>query len=86
MTNVCAVASIKKEGDFCISQNGHEFSYVQFCQNFGTCSVKIHTAPADVLNSIWQWNGDYENPVIRPSIGCDVAPRCGKHITIGETK
>jgi hypothetical protein len=84
MSNVSTYLAIKKEGDFCITQTGTKFNFIQFCPKFGICDIQIHQKPADDKKAIWNWNGNYEKPVIRPSIGCDVAPRCGKHVTIGQ--
>lgn len=83
MSNVSTIYAIKKEGDFCITQYGDKFNFIQFCPKYGTCSMQIHKAAAEQKLAIWNWNGSYENPIIRPSIGCDAPPRCGKHITIG---
>lgn len=78
MTNVGCLEAIKKEGDFIITTYPTKTELIQFCPKLGTCAVMISKEAAK--HPIWQWNGDYENPSINPSIGCD--SKCGKHITI----
>jgi hypothetical protein len=56
--------------------------FVQHCQKYGVCMIKVHQAPPDHGTATWQWDGNWEEPTIHPSIGCDNAPRCGAHRTI----
>ena len=59
-----------------------QIQFAQHCPKFGVCLIKVHQAPRDQSTATWWWNGSYEAPTIRPSIGCDNAPRCGAHRTI----
>jgi hypothetical protein len=81
MTNVSTPYAIKKEGDFCITTAPNKTSFIQFCPRLGTCSVEIKKEAA--VHPVWHWNGDYENPTISPSIGCETKGICcPKHINV----
>lgn len=59
------------------------------CPRTGVCFQHVHQAPAGDLPHarVWEWNGDWDNPTLKPSIGCDdLTTRCGQHmvITAGE--
>lgn len=59
------------------------------CPKRGVCEVPVHRGAAyeDAQRGrVWQWEGPEDAPTIKPSIGCDHAPRCGQHrvITNGE--
>ena len=56
--------------------------FAMYCPKFGVCLTKIHHGPPDAENAIWQWDGHWESPSIVPSIGCDLAPRCGQHTSV----
>lgn len=57
-----------------------EIQLAMHCPKYGVCMIPIHTA--EPVHPVWQWDGNWESPTIRPSIGCDNAPRCGAHRTI----
>lgn len=55
------------------------------CPKFGVCRVPVSRQPAHddpQRGRVWQWEGDELAPTIRPSVGCDNAPRCGQHRVI----
>lgn len=57
------------------------------CPKFGVCRVPVSRLPAHddpQRGRVWQWDGDELAPTIRPSVGCDDAPRCGQHRVITE--
>jgi Family of unknown function (DUF6527) len=74
---------IEQPGDFGYRLDGDQsIEFVMYCPRFGVCYTKIHRATADASLAIWEWDGNFESPTIIPSIGCDIAPRCGQHVTI----
>lgn len=67
------------------------------CPRTGTCMQYVREAPKDAAGNHlmdkgygddakqrwWAWNGDFENPTLHPSIGCDdLRTRCGQHMVI----
>ena len=55
------------------------------CPKFGRCEVPVTSGPAcedSVRGRLWHWEGDEMAPTVTPSVGCDVAPRCGQHRVI----
>jgi hypothetical protein len=77
---------IEQPGDFGYKRHGESWELARYCPKYGVCFIKIHQAPADQSTATWCWDGNVERPTISPSIGCDAAPRCGRHdvITAGE--
>lgn len=73
---------IEKDGDFGYRIDGDQWTFAQFCPKFGVCLIKIQVGEPNQANAIWGWDGDIEHPTIKPSIGCDLAPRCGRHKTV----
>lgn len=53
---------------------------------YGECSVSLTRGDPDYVKRIHGWDGNFDAPTIKPSIGCDIKPRCGWHgiITAGE--
>ncbi len=45
----------------------------------GACAVAIIRGPMSEIPHLHGWDGDMIEPTITPSIGCDLAPRCGWH-------
>jgi len=43
------------------------------------CGVALVKGAPDADKKLHGWNGNFEAPTITPSIGCDLAPRCGWH-------
>ena len=77
------------EFGFSVDQQGKPIG-IQFCcrgpraKEGNVCTVGIVRGPPESPNH--GWNGNWDEPTITPSIGCDVSPRCGWHgsITKGE--
>lgn len=44
----------------------------------GECRWPLWSHPAQ--GTVWQWDGNVQNPTIRPSIACNGG--CGRHFTI----
>lgn len=59
---------------------------VLHCPRAGTCSqwVRENVAHGDADGRrYWNWDGNWERPTIKPSIGCDdLSTRCGQHMVI----
>lgn len=83
---VGAYNHLKKDGDFAYRVDvidGHEhWQLALWCPKYKVCLTRIHRAPADRASATWEWDGNIEKPTITPSIGCDDAPRCGRHSVI----
>jgi hypothetical protein len=64
--------------------NEYELSFVNPSCKFNRCSIRIRIG--EQREPIFGWDGNYQEPTITPSIGCD--HRCGWHgfITNGEIK
>lgn len=75
---------IEKPGDFAYRIDGADWQLAMHCPKFKVCYIPVHQAPAGdtPLRRMWQWDGNEAEPTITPSIGCDLAPRCGAHRTI----
>lgn len=77
---------VVQEGDFgwvVTYPNGYEtWSLCVFCPKFRGCLTPVHREAADDKKHVWNWDGNVEEPTISPSIGCDQAPRCGRHMSI----
>jgi Family of unknown function (DUF6527) len=76
---------IEVPGDFGYRVDNGRWEIALYCPKYGTCRQKIHRAPAvadDPTGPVWEWDGRIETPTIKPSIGCDVSPRCGQHMVI----
>lgn len=55
------------------------------CPKKSWCEVPVTLGEAytdPIRGLVWGWNGNVERPTITPSIGCDIAPRCGQHRVI----
>ena len=55
------------------------------CPKKSYCEVPVHRGPPSEdgpRGRVWQWEGPEDAPTIKPSIGCDFAPRCGQHRVI----
>ena len=59
-----------------------QVEFAMHCRKFGVCLIRVHQAPPDEATATWQWDGNWEAPTIRPSIGCDGQLRCGSHRTV----
>lgn len=59
---------------------------VLYCPRSGTCAHYVReNVPASDADGrrYWQWDGNWENPTIEPSIRCnDLQRRCGQRMTI----
>jgi hypothetical protein len=90
---------IERPGDFGwrmrhpeVDERGHptgtpgSIEIVLFCPRAGTCAQYVRqNVPAGDADGrrYWQWDGNWEQPTIAPSIGCDdLNTRCGQHMTI----
>lgn len=73
---------IKNPGDFAYRTEGGRRYLAMHCPKFDMCLIRIHQDAPDQANAIWNWDGNEAEPTIVPSIGCDIAPRCGQHRTI----
>lgn len=59
---------------------------VLYCPRSGTCALHVRqNVPAGDADNrrYWEWDGNWEQPTIKPSIGCDdLSTRCGQHMNI----
>ncbi len=77
----------KDEFGFHVDRNGEPIDITFMCPNRNAeCFVRIQRGEPDPANGKHGWDGDRTEPTIKPSIGCNQAPRCGwhGHITKGE--
>lgn len=79
---VGAYHQIASDGDFAYRVDGDAWELHRWCPKFRACVTKIHRREPDAKTATWQWDGNLERPTIAPSIGCDAAPRCGRHVTV----
>ena len=60
------------------------------CPKYGRCpEIEVVRGPAQSQAGkrlLWGWDGNFDQPTIRPSVGCDQAPRCGAHRVITNGK
>lgn len=73
------LARLTELGDFAWVVSGGRRELARFCPK-GHCLIEVTTGAAS--HPVWHWDGNKEQPTIIPSIGCDVAPRCGRHDTV----
>ncbi len=76
---------IEHEGDFAFRRDGDHLELHHWCPKFLVCitPVRINTPAGDTpTGRYWNFDGNFECPSVSPSIGCDSAPRCGKHKTL----
>lgn len=73
---------IERLGDFGWRIDGDQVQIALFCPKFGVCLQRVHLAEPDAKTATWKWDGNWETPTIQPSIGCEIPPRCGQHMSI----
>ena len=74
---------IARDGDFAFRIDyGDKWELHRWCPKFRVCIIKVHRGEPDQSQALWHWDGNEDEPTIRPSIGCDTPPRCGRHVTI----
>ncbi len=80
---------IERPGDFgwrLDNVDGQEVHQIAMhCPRYGVCYQFVRRAAAGdhAGKRWWCWDGNYEQPTITPSIGCDSHPaRCGRHMSI----
>lgn len=76
--------AVEERGALTGVKGGIEF--VVYCPRRGICSqwVRQNIPHGDADGRrYWNWDGNWEQPTITPSLGCDdLNTRCGQHMTI----
>jgi hypothetical protein len=76
---------IERPGDFGWRIDAGTVQIALFCPRSGVCFQHVHEAPNgdSPQGRFWEWDGNWERPTIKPSIGCDdLQTRCGQHMVI----